>query len=255
MNLGEIETEVREMYGFPTPAPGGTDKLVQATIWKYINDAFSNMVNALDGLPHYIEFTVDTSWVFTVTAPAGESATISKTSLDGGDHYAFKVSNLRSWGDIVNLTDGTGQPRGLSRVIYNERGWKSDQVKTQSYFDEFDIGNHGMVLLPKIDQTNTIGLDYQKKATEMTLTTSTPDSEIETEYHNKYPVMYACMMLALSKEDTRMGTFLELAGYKDKNGNFAGMLGDFVDDFQLSDLGTESYSIAGSHGPGDQLTR
>lgn len=256
MNLGEIETEVREMFGFPTPAVGGTDKLVQTTIWKLINDAFTNMVNAVDGLPHYIEFTVDTSWAFTVTAPAGETATISKTSLDGGDHYAFKVSNLRTWGDIINLTEGSLEPRSILRVVYNELGWKQDQVKTQALFDEFDIINHGLVLLPIIDQTNTIGLDYKKKATEMTLTTDTPDSEIETEYHNKYPVQYACMMLALSKDDTRMGTFNEVAGYRIPGTNqYTGMLGAFVDDFQLSDLGAESHTISGSYLSGDYLAR
>lgn len=246
MNLGQIETEVREAFGFPTPATGGVDKLVQATIWKHINDAFTNMVNAIDGLPYYIEFTVDTSWAFTVTVPVASPPTISKTALDLGDHYAFKVSNLRTWGDPINLTDGSGKPQGFRRVVYNARGWKADQVQTQDDFDEYDIIGHGMVLLPRIDVTNTIGLYYRKKATKMTLTGETPDSEIEDEYHNKYPVMYACMMLALSKSDDRLGTFREIAGYRTRDGDYTGMLGDFVRDFQLSDLGAESYSVAGS---------
>jgi len=245
MNLGEIETEVREMFGFPAPAAGGTDPLVQATIWRYINDAFTNMVNAVDGLPSYIEFEVDTSWALSVTVGA---ATLSSIALDGGDHYAIKIAGIRAWGDIINLTDGSAQPRGFRRVVYNERGWKADQASTQGYFDEFDITNDGLILLPKIDQTNTIGQHFKKRATPMTLTGSTPDSEIEDEYHNKYPVMYACSMLALQKEDTRFQAFRELGGYKDKNTKeYTGMIGDFVYDFMLADLGAELHSIADSH--------
>ncbi len=256
MNLGEIETEAREMFGFPSPASGGTDKLVQATVWKYINDALSNMVNAIDGIERYIEFTVATDWTLTVTVPASGKPTLTKTALAGGDHQAIKVSDLRTWGNLVNRTDGTGQPRSLRRVVYQERGWKQDQVSSQNYFDEFDIINQGLVLLPGSSQTNTISLNYRKVATAMTLTGDTPDSEIEAEYHNKYPVMYACKMLAIQKDDTRVNWFAgEAGGWDENRGEYVGMLGRFVDDYQLGDLGAESHSVENSAQSGEYFVR
>lgn len=334
MNLGQMEIEVREMFSFPEVATGGTDKLVQLSIWKWISDAFTNMVNAIDGLETYIEFTITTSWGFTITVPVASGATISGTVLDGGDHRAFRVSDLRTWGEIVNLTDGTGQPRSLLRVVYNETGWKADQVQEQNYFDEFDIINLGMVLLPTINQTNTIGLHYKKAATELgilptvfdgsgindltpgttgvalgyqdrdfqvvidatgtpdtfkwssdgganftagvncTTTALTlqegitikfgattghtlndqwdfdlncnPDTHFDAEYHNKYPVNYACIQLCKKLEDTRLGMFKEDSRI---------MLNEFVSDYLLKDLGAETHTIENSLQSSDFFAR
>lgn len=252
MNLGEMETEVREMFGFPNPVTGGVDKLVQATIWKYINDAFSNMVNAIDGIEKYIEFTVQTDWTLTVTVG---SATLSLLPLAQGDHQAIKIADLRTWGELINLTEGSGQPRSLRRTIFNERGWKSDQVSTQNYFDEYDVIPLGLILIPRIDQTNRLGLYYRKVATEMTLTGDEPDAEIKAEYHNKYPILYAAKMLCLSKDDTRLPIFNELAGGKDRSGNYTGALGEFVDDYQFGDLGTESHTVENASQTGEYFVR
>jgi len=207
MNLGQIRTEVREAFGFPDPIGGGDDYLVTATINKYINDAFRKMVNAVGGLATHIEFTITTSGVITITVPAGSTVTDSRTSLDGGAYYAHKLSNLKSWGDFVNITNGIQSPEPIIHKVFHEHTHLTDYAGTAALYDGFDFSEFGFILMPRITQTNIISMDYKKAATAMSSDGDSPDTEIEAEYHNAYPVFYAAKMLCLTKGDNRYAGF------------------------------------------------
>lgn len=208
--FAQLITLVRDLVDFPTPATGGSDKLSDTNIFRWLCDGFEEMADAIYGIPADIDFTVGTTGTITVTKPTGAGApTISSNAQD---YTFYKVSNARSYGSFLNLTDAVDDTslKIMLKVSPDDPRFQAVYNATGSYLNYYWIdGDRGFTLLPKtLTSTNTIHIRYRKNLTRPTLTTESPDTYFTEQDQGGYAVYKAASKCCLQLEDTRMDDFL-----------------------------------------------
>lgn len=167
MNFQEMVDLVRTYVGFPAPASGGTDRLSNTNIIRWLNDGFDKMVNAVYGLEKYTEFTITDVGAIVVTEPAaGESPpTIAVNNPPLLSYASYKISDARSYVKFENKTAGIldDSRRILVRKSIGDPVYQATFNTSVSYYKYYDLyGERGFVLLPfTISETNTIGITYR----------------------------------------------------------------------------------------------
>jgi hypothetical protein len=212
--FAELITLTRDLFAFPTPATGGTDKLSDTNILRWLNDGFEEMSDAIFGIPADVEFTIEagtgTNRTVTVTKP-DTGVTISENDQD---YTYYKVSGVRSYGQFENLTTALRDTslRIMLKLPPEDPRFQAVMNATSAYLNYYWIdGDRGFVLLPRtLSEENTIHIQYRKNLTRVTDTSESPDSYFTTR-DEMYPVYKAVSKLCLQLEDMRQDSFLREA--------------------------------------------
>jgi len=176
-DYAELVTLVRRKVGFPPPETGGDDKLSDAVVIEYLNNAFDQMCDAIFGFDRYVEFTITAAGVITVTDPttAAEQPTVAATADPVlGSYPVYTISDARSYEKVENKTVPivAGAAREMVDRPINSRSLQGTYNSTVTYYVYYSIqGTRGFTMLPlTITQTNTIGITYRRKFTRYAVT-------------------------------------------------------------------------------------
>jgi len=166
-NYSELVALVRRKVGFPEPEAGGDDKLSNAVILEYLNNAFDQMADAIYGFDAYVEFTITAAGVIVVTDPTTNPPDVAATADPVlGSYPVYTVSDARSYRSGENKSaDVLDDSR---RIMVNkplDQSWlQATYNSTVRFYKYFSVqGTRGFTLLPlTITETNTIGITYGK---------------------------------------------------------------------------------------------
>ena len=176
MNYSQLVDLVISKVGYAQPVTGGDNPVSDDEIIEYLNDTFTYMAKKIGGLDYYVEFTITSTGVITVTVPATASLQpgITEVSPQLGSYPAYKIDNSYRIKRIENLTTGMIDTPG--RILYSVDKYKREyqssfETNGDKYYKwVYENARRGIVLLPKkITDTNTIAVTYGKKFTRYSL--------------------------------------------------------------------------------------
>jgi hypothetical protein len=160
----------RRRANFPAVASGGTDKIQDADVIRYLNRAFAIAAREILGIPRYVEFTVDTTPTIAVTKPTTDyqQPTVQYRSPELYSFPIIHVSDMFSLMKLENLTDPILNTDERIIPIVSIQDPRLISLVTSTGNDRFAVaaklGDRGFYLGPAtITQTNTIGCTYNGK--------------------------------------------------------------------------------------------
>lgn len=163
-----LVSSVRRRHNFAEPVTGGADKLSNAAIIEYLSDAFEELTEAMRGIKKYVEFTITTGGVITVTKPSIAAPTIEAVSPQKDSYTFYQVSDAYSYlqDGFENLTspiDDTYQRTMFPIDVHNPLFQSYFLRDGNNYYTNFAVRQQvGFALLPtQINQTNTVGIRYR----------------------------------------------------------------------------------------------
>lgn len=176
LTTAEAIAEIRDLIDVPEPAAGADDPLSNTNILKWYNEGFEDLVDAIMGIPVYIEFTIDTGGTITVTnSTATPVVTAGDIDTTTEDHTWYLIPDVRSYGTFKNLaTDLRESERSImERVYVDSTDYRHLLYETRDYYELYDFNqDKGFTLLPGIiGVTNTIGINYKQEFVRMHLNT------------------------------------------------------------------------------------
>jgi hypothetical protein len=206
--------QVRFETGALEPPSAGDDRLINAYVAKFLSDAQSQMVAVVGGLPAYLQFTVTSAEIYTVTYPtAGTPPTIAKAAVSyPHEPNWLTISNAKAYGDsFINHTSGlSGAEKILTRVDRQADSTQNIVRNSAQFIRYYDVMPLlGFTLLPPPSATNTIGMYYRRSGDEfayvgtgLTTDTATIESVIPVEFE-RVIVSYACSRVFPALDDDR----------------------------------------------------
>lgn len=204
--MAQLITLVRDIVYLPAPVTGATDYLSDTNILRWLNDAFEDMVDAVFGIPAYLEFTITSAGVITVTkstsSPVVTSGLITTTTED---HVWKNLPAVRSWGRFLNLTDAVAETENRRMDLIDEQDARYQDVinNAQDYILWYALNpDKGFLLIPTTWRvTNTIGIHYKQNF--VRLASGETPSSFFRETDLDYPVYTAAQKVGVQVEDTR----------------------------------------------------
>lgn len=171
-NAYELITAVRRMVGFPEPKRNADDPLSNGDILDRINVGYKHIVNVLNGVPAYVEFTVETDGTLAVTKSNSDPVIVTGDIVKNEyDFTYYKFPDIKAIGVLENLTDSAykSDDRLMRNVSRYDRSKQGSFHESTDYFYYYDVDKrNGIAFFPKtLNKQNTIGLHYRQNVADL----------------------------------------------------------------------------------------